>query len=969
VGSGSRHSRGYAAESGPGSGQVAQDLRDRLGVRGTGDDPRRPGAPAAAAGGSRSAASRGPAPARGAGTSGGNGAGRGGSRDRAEYGARAGVRGQSGAAYSDDGYGRTRQRPAGHPDQGRRGREDDRGRRPGSPGNGTGGRGGGYGRGPGDSGRRSFRQWLLYGSWWRHWTWKKALAVVGGACLTLAALLVGGFFIALAKTPIPTETTALAAAVPSRVYYSNGKSLIATFNENGVDHQILESYQIPTVMKNAIIAAEDRSFYTEGGISPTGILRAAFEDIKGGSASQGGSTLTEQFVKNYYAGFSGVGNSDKTGSDKIKQMLVAVKLSHTMSKSWILTNYLNTVYFGQSAYGVGAATETYFDEKAAKLTVAQAAMLAALVNSPSGFSTDAKTGGAAFDALQARWQYVLHNMVRDNVLTQAQADATKFPKIHLHFAAEAAGPRGYIMGMVKQELEKTYGLTDAQLDGGGLRITTTINQGMMAGLASAVQQNKELMAEGGVPLPSYAHIGATLVQPKTGAILAFYGGPGYSKSSSKRSVNRCIRLLCDFNMAEAPEPVGSSFKPYVLAQAVKDGMDVQDSVLNGYSPLHIPPDWTAADRAELSSRTPPADNFGWITFNEPSEDTGPTSVPEAAAISSDPAFLDLIHRTGVANVLNLAGEFGVGQNPFNADNLDDLTVMQKQFKTGNIRAALGEGALTTVEQANTFAMLAADGEYATAHIVSKIVERNGGLVPSRVQHSYPLNSSQAADVDYALSFDNQPKYPGATAYPNAAWDRPVIAKTGTLGNGNLASEAWFNGSIPQYSLSVNLFTNKQSENIDGLGGIAEGLGGTWPAKIWKTFMSTQFVDLPVLPLTTPDFTGFNMWNQVTGVTSVSPTPTPSVSITPTPSVTPTCSPGITQECVPGSSTPVIVTPTPTPTPTPSPTPTCTPEPGSPCLPGTPPGQGANFITTAQPADVASSSAGRELTAVLVRSLG
>jgi membrane peptidoglycan carboxypeptidase len=1008
---GARGSRGYSGEQGAGSGQVRQDLRDRLGVRGGGDG-RADGATVAGSG-SRSGASRGPATSRGNGSGpvgqgrggqagrGGadrSGTGRSGSRDRGDYGPRgqsganySGGGASGGAAYSGGGYGRSgqRQRPSGYPDQMEPGR-DERGRRPAGPGGGSGGRGGGYGGGPGGSGHRSFKQWLLYGSWWRHWTWKKALAVAGGAFLGLIALLVGGFFIALSKTPIPTETTALAAAEPSQVYFSNGKTLIATFNENGVDHQILQANQIPTVMKNAIIAAEDRSFYTEGGISPTGILRAAFVDLKGGSASQGGSTLTEQFVKNYYAGFSGVGNSDKTGSDKIKQMLVAVKLSHTMSKSWILTNYLNTVYFGQSAYGIGAATETYFNEKPAKLTVSQAAMLAALVNSPSGFSTDAKTGGAAYTALVDRWQYVLHNMVRDNVLTQAQVDTMKFPKIHLHFTATAGGWRGYVMEMVKEELEKSYGLTEGQLDGGGFKITTTINRGMMNGLIAAVKANKEAMAEGGVPLPSYAHIGATLVQPKTGAILAFYGGPGVNTLPGKRAVRSCTRNLCDFNMAEAPEPVGSSFKPYVLAEAVKQGMDVQDSTLNGYSPLYIPPDWTVTDRAELSSRTKPADDFGWTPFNEASENTGPTGVAEATAISSDPAYLDLIHRVGVGATISLAGELGVGQNAFNEDNVNDLQVMQKKFKDGDIHAALGEGPLTTVEQADTFATFAADGQYNTAHVVSKIVARTGALVPSKVKRSYPLTAIQAADVDYALSFDNQSTFPGATGFPNAAWDRPVIAKTGTLGNGDFASEAWFNGAIPQYSLSVDLFTDKQSQNIDGLGGIADGLGGTWPAKIWHTFMSTQFADLPVEQLPTPDYTGFNDWNQVTGDGTQLPSPSPTPSNTPsaTPTTTPTCTPGIGQACIPSGGTtpspPVSITPTANPDPSPTisvgvPTPTCTPGPGSPCLPGGGRGGGggggggdgqASSAAVTPAADEATSAATRLRSAqLLVQSLG
>jgi membrane peptidoglycan carboxypeptidase len=799
------------------------------------------------------------------------------------------------------------------------------------------------------------KEWFMSGTWWRRWTWRKALAVVAGAGLTVVVLGAAAFLVAYAKTPIPTDANAAALAEPSQAYYSNHR-LIASFSNGGVNRQILSAAQIPPIMNQAIIAAEDRHFYTEGGISPTGLLRAAYEDLKGGNVDQGGSTLTEQFVKNYYTGFASANNSDKSANDKFKQILVAIKLAHSKSKPWILTQYLNTVYFGQNAYGVGAAAETYFGKRALKLDVAQAAMLAAMVNQPSFFNPNQKADPAGYAALHQRWEYVLEGMVKDGQLTRARASVIEahFPAVHYHFTTGWNGAKGYIMQMVQQELEKTYGLSQAKLDSGGLKIYTTINKSMMTGLADAVKQNKELMAEGGKALPSYAHIGGVLEQPGTGDILAVYGGPGWSSNTKA-----CDRVSCEYDMAEAPESVGSSFKPYVLAAAVGQQMNVQDSVLNGFSPLYIPPDWSADDQMELASQVKPADDFGWTHFDEASENTGPTGVAEAAAISSDPAFLDLAHRVGVDKVLSMARQFGIGGNPLNANNANDMTGLENLYgphgtKKGDIRIALGLGALTTVEQATTFATLANDGQYATGHVVSRIVQGTG-TVPIKVLRSAPLNAAQAADVDYALSFDNQSKFPGATAFPNAAWDRPVIAKTGTLGNGDFASEAWFNGAIPQYSLSISLFTDKQSQNIDGLGGIPEGFGGTWPAKIWHTFMSTQFASLPVEPLPTPDFVGFLKWNQVNGNTSLTPTasPTPTASapvVTPTPSATPTCTPGFGQVCIPGDGG----SPSPPVTSSPSPNPTCTPGFGNPCVgtsPSTPPGRGNNIpAAMIQPAE-------------------
>jgi membrane peptidoglycan carboxypeptidase len=887
---------GVRSQNGRGGGGVADDLRERLGVNGNrGGEPVAPGR-------------------------------RGGSRASGSWESE-GPRGRSAVGYADDRRTRDGSRQGGTSWDREEPGSTGRGRRSGG-GNGNGGRRGG--RDGGDRsrrGRRSFGQWFKSGDWWRRWTWKKVFGLLGACCLLVILAVAGAFLYAYESIPIPTDVNASVFSQPSTVYFANHKE-VAQFTDEGVSHVILTTSQIPKDMDQAITAAEDRSFYTEGGISITGLMRAFYDDLRGGSYLQGGSTLTEQFVKNYYAGFSGADNTDKTLSDKLKQVIVAIKLAHTESKAWILTNYLNTVSFGDNANGVGAAAKAYFDEPAKKLTIPQAAMLASLVNAPGVFDPD-PNAGAAYTGLVARWQYTLYNMYRDGNISMSyftsvsgcNADPVttkctgkpEFPKVHFTSAAAWTKTNYYVMNMVEQELTSTYKLSPTQLANGGYKIYTTIRPSLMRGLAAAIAKNKQLMAQGGVPLPSYAHVAATLTQPGTGAILAFYAGPGYN-ANTKRQERYCLVVKCEFNFAEAPEPVGSSFKPYVLATAVKQGMDVQNSILNGFSPLYIPPDWTLADREELSQRSKPLDDVGWEPFNEPSENTGAISVPEATAISSDPAFEDLAHKVADWNIIDTAGSLGVGQNPFNAVGENDLTGLKQLFSTkgsqaGSVQIALGEGPLTTIEQSDTFATLVSDGHYATAHIVAKIVRDNGTIVPSRVKYSDPLNASQAADVDYALSFDNQDKYPGATAWPNAAWNRPVVAKTGTLGNGQFASEAWFNGAIPQYSLSVALFTNKQTQNIDGLGGISGGLGGTWPAKIWDTFMTDEFNNLPIAQLPTPDYAGYSRWNQVGFIPKTKKKTTKSKKPNPNPSTSPTCHPFPGHNCQPGGST----SPTPTPT--------------------------------------------------------
>jgi membrane peptidoglycan carboxypeptidase len=908
------------------TGRVAQDLRDRLGVagsRGGRGVPR-----GTAAGGSRgqSGAGRGPQAPSGDGS----------------YSYQGGSR-VAGGEPADDAYA-----PYGRSARGGRTEFVDRryGARPGGRGGGPGGPRRPSGpsglaprRGPGRQ-RRPLGEWFRSGDWWRHWTWWKALGVAAAVLLGVPLLGMVALFIAYEQTPIPSDTTALATAAPSTVYFLNGAT-IGQFSEGGLNRQILTTAQIPQVMNNAIIAAEDRNFYSEGGISITGILRAAYSDVRGGNEDEGGSTLTEQFVKNYYQGFAAADNSDKNADDKLKQALVAIKLAHTKSKSWILTEYLNTVYFGENAYGVGAAAQVYFGEPASDLTISQSAMLAALANLPGYFSTDPHAG-AAYTLLVARWQYVLTNMTRDNAITPAQAAAQKFPVVTLHFSSSLNGYKGYLMQMVQQELTAApplgYGLSQAALDTGGLKISTTFSQTKEHDLYAAVNADKQQMIDDGQGLPPYAHVGAVLENPASGAIEAVYGGPGYG-------VANCAQVYCELNMAEDPKQVGSSFKPYVLATAVNEGMDVQDSILNSYSPLWIPEGTTPSDQTSLSLFQKPApdeETQPYLEFNEPSEDYKSLSVQKAAALSSDPAFEDLAHRAGVQSIINLAKEFGVGQTAFTEASENDWTALNDQFGTectrncpvtaGSVAIALGEGELTAVEQASLFATLADNGIYHTPHVVASVI-RGGVQLPTGVVTQTVLTPAAAADVDFALSADN---VPGGTAYPDAVWPGyEVIGKTGTT---QTAQDAWFIGAIPQQALAVTMFTNEQdsvssagAQTLDIMpdlpGNATGGYGGAWPAYIWHSFMTTEFETTAPEQFMTPDYTNFVQWNEVG--TGAPQAPVKKRHRQPFPTTSPCAFTVLGQQCQPGTF-PTAGPTTGIPIPSPS---TCVPTPGNPCIPG------------------------------------
>jgi membrane peptidoglycan carboxypeptidase len=829
---------------------------------------------------------------------------------------------------------------AGYPGSGYPGSADPRGRGPRDPrgfdprgtaqgrggaaemqdGNGRGGNGGGRGGNGGGNGRgRGPGRPRRKGDWWRRWTWRKAIAtslLTGVGFLILMAI---GVFYAYQQTPIPAASE-FAVGQASRVYFRNGSTLVGRFGSS--DRQILQPNQIPAMVRNAMVAAEDKHFYDEGGVSPVGIIRAAIADLTSGSVQQGGSTITQQLVRNYY---TGIGTAE-TASRKIKEIFVAEKLASAESKAWILTNYMNTVPTGANMYGFGAAAEAYFGQPVSKLTVAQAAMIAAMPQAPSYYNPDPKSG-AGYQALVYRWHYVLRTMVSMGTLTQAQANQQKFPTLAKAFNNSWSGYRGYIMNAVLGELENTYHYTLGQVESGGLRIVTTFSKPMMNQLYATVAQEKRQMRLDGKALPSYAHVGAVLEQPNTGQIWAMYSGPNYNAKD-------CNKIRCEWDMAlQNREQVGSSMKPYVLALARHEGMSVKTSTLDGHSPLWIPP---VSQPTTYASQTTPANSAGWYEVGNDAGDgqANGVSVVTASAESLNTAYTDLYHRVAGPDgqsMISMAKAFGVNV----ASSASGLYTQRDEVGT-----ALGQASLTVGEQASTFATLANNGEYLSPHVILEIQQQKQGqalqTIQAKVVHREVLTPAEDSDVDYALSFDDKP---GGTA-PNAGLidGRELIAKTGTT---NLSQSAFFIGAIPQFSLAIGMFTNEQGcpssivgcaaaanqesappaglQTLYGVGDLP-GYGGEWPASIWHAYAQKMFGSMPIQNFPTPDFGG-TAWNLLGPYT---PKPTPTATPTPTPTPTPTCN-GIyfAGHCFGNHSASPTPTPTsPFPTPSfPNPTPT------------------------------------------------
>ncbi|HVV77614.1 MAG TPA: transglycosylase domain-containing protein [Mycobacteriales bacterium] len=673
----------------------------------------------------------------------------------------------------------------------------------------------------------------------------------GSLFALIAFVLVAG--IAYVRTNIPNPS-ALAAQQTTTIYYSDGKTVLAHIG--ATTRADVPLSDVPQVVQHEVLAAEDRHFYSEPGISPTGIIRALLVDLKGGDISQGGSTITQQYVKNAYL------SPHRTLSRKLKEILIATKLGQTRSKTTILDDYLNTIYFGRDAYGIKAAANAYFGVDPSQLNAAQGALLAAVIRAPSIYDPRADKAAA-----QSRWQYVIDGMVSQNWLSQARAANLRFPHTQPLDATATAACKGetcFIRDAVEYELRSRDGISSSQLDLGGYKIVTTINRNDESALVAAekavVPKNRR-----GTP-----ESGAASIVPGDGAIAALYGGRGYC-SHSKDNADACIDLSGATD--SWARPPGSSFKAFTLIAALQKGISLTSAFDGPYT-------------VDVNGQP--------IHNSSPGESCYGCSLAQAFAESINTIFVPLAKQVGPDKVVQAAYDAGIPKSR-NLQPFPDI--------------ALGPNDVSPLDLADAFATVAAQGMYAQPYLVRSVTTIGG----QRVYHASPhptrvFSADVMADTTYAMTKVLQP---GGTAYGHALSGRPSAGKTGTTDNN---TNAWFTGFTPQLCTSVWIGNVNRNQTVS-TGGVGEVFGGTLPAEVWQQTMNAALAGQPVKTFPGPARVGTSQ-SSTTAAPSSSSTPTaPATSVqstTPTPTITVTPPPTPTQTATPPAS------PTPTGTASPQP---------------------------------------------------
>jgi len=681
---------------------------------------------------------------------------------------------------------------------------------------------------------------------WTLWLAVPAVAVAAGTVV--------GLIYAFARVPLPAEVPTAQTIV---FLDETGRQEIGTLSAQE-NRRVVTLDKIPEDARRAVLAAEDRDFYEHGAISWRGLARASAANLLRRRISEGGSTITQQYVKN---AFPGVGR-DRTLFRKLKEAVIAVKLERKFSKDQILEFYMNTVYFGRGAYGIDAAARTYFKQKVENLKPGQSALLAGVIRSPEFYGKKDHATSA-----KARRNFVLQAMVDRGWLTAKKGRAATASKLGVVWSTKRGGiinsQAPFFLEKVRQYLIARYGAEAVNL--GGLRVRTTLDMGMQR-LADATVGR--IMND-----PKHDPRAALVaIDPRNGAVRAMYGGRSFKSRQ--------------FNYAtDSIRQAGSTMKPFVLAQALNAGISA-NTVYPG--------------PAELIVNGEDFRNYGDTNY-------GPMTLRDATRLSVNTIYVQLMQVVGPERVAKFARAHGLAAELGGpADPKRDPRPLEKAPVLKPVLAlSLGSGDVTTLQLASAFGTWANRGIHQAPHLVEKVVDSKGRVLEDhRGQQGTQVIAREHADT---MNLVLRGAVENGTGTVARLYGREVAGKTGTTSD---YTDARFVGYTTDLVTSVWLGFDdpkKKLVNVRGYDGIS---GGTLPAQIWHDFMDGASRNRPNQPFVQPEQLGGVVLNPTTTAPPVTVPPTTQPPGQPNPQ--PTFPPG---QPGPSQPPPSLTLPGPGPAPT------------------------------------------------------
>ena len=597
----------------------------------------------------------------------------------------------------------------------------------------------------------------------KHLILKWVLGIIGA----LLALGIGAFAYLYATTEIP-QPESIAVAENTTVYYADGTTPIGTFSEQ--NREIIDCSVLPDYVGQAVVASEDRSFYTNRGIDLVGIARAFWNNLTTGSR-QGGSTITQQYAERYYLG------ETTSYLGKAREAILALKIAQAQDKDQVLCNYMNTIYLGRGTYGIQAAAKAYFGKEAKDLTIAEAAMLAGIIPSPSSWDPAVDPEQA-----QARFTRVLRIMQEDGYITAQEQQEAQFPQtIEYTQQNSYQGANGYLLQMVRDELTGGGTFSAEQLDTGGYAIVTTIDkskQDLMYSVVSPAQNGMQ-----GV-IPDGMEFGGISVNAKDGSIISVYAGEDYLS----KQLNQATQSVYE---------IGSTMKPMALLGAIQEGVNL-DTVFNGNSPR------------KFDGIADPVGNFGNMSY-------GNVNLYTATAQSLNTVYMDVQAKLGTQRIAEIAKEAGAESDAL--DGTNPFTV-------------LGNNALTTKDVARMYATIANQGNRPNIHIVSSVKNTDGeDIYKAPTETTQVFDANDTALVTKAMTGTVQ----NGTATEALAVGHNLAMKTGTANDSYAASAVGFTPSVVSVFAMWYPDANGNPQEVPAFGGWSGG--SDYPVHLFTQYMT------------------------------------------------------------------------------------------------------------------------------------